>query len=84
MISIDDDTVIDAKEFHKLQTLYLQLMTYVRNIDRKMKVQTEENFQKAIMHEITNLENLFNISLPSPSINDTFNWSFTPFTSFLY
>ena len=39
-LSIDDGTVIDAKEFHKLQTLYLQLMTYVRNIDRKMKVQT--------------------------------------------
>ena len=44
-LSLDDGTVIDAKEFHKLQTLYLQLMTYVRNIDRKMKVQTEENFQ---------------------------------------
>ena len=53
-LSIDDDTVIDAKEFHKLQTLYLQLMTYVRNIDRKMKVQTEENFQKTIMNEINN------------------------------
>ena len=42
-LSINDGTVIDAKEFHKLQTLYLQLMTHVRNIDRKMKVQTEEN-----------------------------------------
>ena len=51
-LSIDDDSVIDAKEFHKLQTLYLQLMTHVRNIDRKMKVQTEENFQKTIMDEI--------------------------------
>ena len=60
--SIDDGTVIDAKEFHKLQTLYLQLMTYVRNIDRKMKVQTEENFQKAIMDEITNLKKLWNKS----------------------
>ena len=39
-LSIDDDSVIDAKEFHKLQTLYLQLITHVRNIDRKMKVQT--------------------------------------------
>ena len=39
-LSLDDDTVTDAKEFHKLQTLYLQLMTHVRNIDRKMKVQT--------------------------------------------
>ena len=48
-LSIDDNSVIDAKEFHKLQTLYLQLMTHVRNIDRKMKVQTEENFQKTIM-----------------------------------
>ena len=45
-LRLDDGTVIDAKEFHKLQTLYLYLMTYVRNIDRKMKVQTEENFQK--------------------------------------
>ena len=39
-LSLDDGTVIDAKEFHKLQTLYLQLMTYVRNIDGKMRVQT--------------------------------------------
>ena len=49
-LSIDDDSVI------KLQTLYLQLMAYVRNIDRKMKVQTEENFQKTIMDEIVNLK----------------------------
>ena len=55
-LSIDDDSVIDAKEFHKLQTLYLQLMTHVRNIDRKMKVQTEENFQKTIMDELVNLK----------------------------
>ena len=55
-LSIDDGTVMDAKEFHKLQTLYLQLMTHVRNIDQKMKVQTEENFQKAIMDEIVNLK----------------------------
>ena len=32
-LSIDDGSVIDAKEFHKLQTLYLQLMVHVRNID---------------------------------------------------
>ena len=55
-LSIDDDSVIDAKEFHKLQTLYLQLMTHVRNVDRKMKVQTEENFQKTIMDELANLK----------------------------
>ena len=55
-LSIDDDSVIDAKEFHKLQTLYLQLMAHARNIDRKMKVQTEENFQKTIMDEIVNLK----------------------------
>ena len=55
-LSIDDDSVIDTKEFHKLQTLinYLQLMTHVRNVDRKMKVQTEENFQKTIMDERVN------------------------------
>ena len=45
-LSLNDGTVIDAKEFHKLQTLYLQLTTYVRNIDQKMKVQTGVNFQK--------------------------------------
>ena len=56
-LSIDDRTVIDAKEFHKLQTLYLQLMADVRNIDRKMKVETKENFQKTIMDEIKNLKN---------------------------
>ena len=55
-LSIDDNSVIDAKEFHKLQTLYLQLMTHVRNVDQKMKVQAEENFQKTIMEEITNLK----------------------------
>ena len=55
-LSIDDGTVIDSKEFHNLHTLYLQLMTHVRNIDGKMKVQTEENFQKTIMDEIVNLK----------------------------
>ena len=46
-LSVDDRTVIDAKEFHKLQTLYLQLMTYVLNIDRKMKVQTGKLSKKS-------------------------------------
>ena len=55
-LSIDDGSVIDAKEFHKLKTLYLQLMTHVRNVDRKMKVQTEENFQKTIMDKINGLK----------------------------
>ena len=55
-LSIDDGSVIDAKEFDKLQTLCLQLMTHVRNIDQKIKVQTEENFQKTIMDEINGLE----------------------------
>ena len=55
-LNIDDGTVIDAKEFHKLEKLYLQLMTHVRNIDRKMKVQTEDNFQETIMNEINNLK----------------------------
>ena len=54
--SLNDGNDIDVKEFHKLQTLYLQLMTEVRNMDRKMKVQTEENFQKTIMDEIKNLK----------------------------
>ena len=54
-ISLNDNSVIDAKEFHKLNTLYLQLMTHVRNIDRKMKVQTDESFLKTTMNEIKNL-----------------------------
>ena len=61
-LSIDDGSVIDSKEFHKLKTLYLQLMTHIRNIDRKMEVQTEENFQKTIMDEIVNLKKLWNKS----------------------
>ena len=32
-LSIVDGTVINAEEFHKLKTLDLQLMTFVRNID---------------------------------------------------
>ena len=51
-------SVIDAKEFHKLQALYLQVMADVRNVDRKTKVQTEENFQKNILDEIKNLKNV--------------------------
>ena len=31
-------------------------MTHVRNIDRKIKVQKEENFQKTIMDEINGLK----------------------------
>ena len=61
-LSLDDGTVIDVKEFHKLQTLYLQLMTYVRNIDRRMKVETEENFQKTFINEINNIKMLWNKS----------------------
>ena len=57
-LSLNDDSIIDAKEFHKLQAMYLQLMADVRNVDRKMKVQTEENFQKTIMDEIKNLKNV--------------------------
>ena len=61
-LSIDDGTIIDAKEFHKLQTLYLQLMTHVKNVDRKMKVEAERNSQKTIMDEIRNLKRLWNKS----------------------
>ena len=55
-LSLNDGNDIDSKEFHKLQTLYLQIMTQVRNTDKKMKFQTEENFQKTIMDEIKNLK----------------------------
>ena len=55
-LSLNDGNDIDSKEFHKLQTLYLQIMTQVRNTDKEMKFQTEENFQKTIMDEIKNLK----------------------------
>ena len=29
-LSLNDDSVIDAKEFHKLQTLYLQVIADIR------------------------------------------------------
>ena len=57
-VSLNGDSIIDAKEFHKLQALYLQVMADVRNVDRKMKVQTEENFQKTILDQIKNLKNV--------------------------
>ena len=31
-------------------------MTYVRNVDQKMKVQTEKNFQRTIMDELVILK----------------------------
>ena len=31
-------------------------MTHVRNVDRKMKIQTEKNFKKTIMGELVNLK----------------------------
>ena len=43
---------------HKLQVVYLQVMADVKNVDRKMKVHTEENFQKTILDEIKNLKNV--------------------------
>ena len=57
-LSSNDDSVIDAKEFHKLQALYLQVMADVRNVDRKVKVETEGNFQKTILDKIKNLKNV--------------------------
>ena len=45
-LSLDDGTVIRAKEFHKLQTLYIQLMTYVRNVDRKIRKGLTVYFKK--------------------------------------
>ena len=56
-LSLNDDSVIEAKEFHELQTLYLQVMADVGNVDRKMEVQTKEDFQKKpIVDEIENLK----------------------------
>ena len=45
-LSLNDDSVIDAKEFHKLQALYLQVIADVRNVDRKMKQKNRRKFSK--------------------------------------
>ena len=58
ILSLNDDSVIDAKEFHKLEILYLQVMVEVRNVDGKKKVQKEGNFQKTILDEIQNPKNV--------------------------
>ena len=57
-LSLNDDSIIDAKEFRKLQTLYLQVMADVRNVHRKMQVQTEDTFQKTVVDEIKNLKSV--------------------------
>ena len=54
--SLNDGTVIDANEFSKLQAIYLQVMQDVKNVDGKMKITTEENFQRTILDEIKNLK----------------------------
>ena len=72
-LSLNDDSIIDAKEFHKLQTLYLQVMAGVRNVDRRMKVQTEENFQKTILDEVKSLRNVMERKIVSFSFCMLFN-----------
>ena len=45
-LSLNDGTIIDTKEFHKLQTLYLQLMTHVRNVDQKMEGKCSKDYHE--------------------------------------
>ena len=45
-LSLNDGSILDAKEIHKLKVLYLQVMADVRNVERKMKVQTEKIVKK--------------------------------------
>ena len=54
--SLNDGTLIDANEFSKLQSLYLQVLQDIKNVDGKMKIVSEENFQKTILDEIKNLK----------------------------
>ena len=57
-LSLNDDNVIDAKEFHKLQTLYLQVMADVRNVDKKNESPSRRKFSKTVLDEIKNLKNV--------------------------
>ena len=45
-LSLNDDSVIDAKEFHKLQTLYLQAMADVRKCRQKNESPNGRKFSK--------------------------------------
>ena len=45
-LSIDDGSAIDAKEFHKLQTFHLQLMTHVRNVRSENECPNRGKFSK--------------------------------------
>ena len=49
-------------------------MIHVTNIDRKMKVQTEENFQKTIMNEINNLKKSSGTKVVGVSLCVLFNY----------
>ena len=48
-------------------------MTYVRKIDRKIKVQTEESFQKTIMDERKNLKKALKQKIVGCSLYMLFN-----------
>ena len=48
-------------------------MTYVRDIDRKIEVQTEESFQKTIMDEIKNLKKALEQKIVGCSLCVLFN-----------
>ena len=56
-LSLNDNSVM-LKYFISYKLFYLQVMADVRNVDRKMKVQMEENFQKAVLDETKNLKNV--------------------------
>ena len=45
-LSLNDNSVIDDKEFDKLQTLYLQVMADVRDVGRKMKFKQKKIFKE--------------------------------------
>ena len=45
-LSLNYNSIIDAKEFNKLQSLYLQVMVDVRNVDRKIKSKQKKIFKK--------------------------------------
>ena len=48
-------------------------MTHVRNVDQKIKLQTEENFQKTIMDEITKFKKSFSTKVVGVSLCVLFN-----------
>ena len=54
--TLNDGTLIDQLEFNQVQGIYFEAMQNISIVDRKMKLDSQKNFQKAVLEEIQNLK----------------------------